>query len=130
MVENNSFNRSDRVFVDECGVKWKLMRFIERTATNIHHIISRKENQKFNVHDERNKMEIKIRIHDALNRLYWDKQTPRKQLAFMLEIRKPVLSPWVRQELFTILDLPDDMFYHESLIKCKKKKNSEMSSKT
>lgn len=130
MAENNSFNNSDRVFVDESGVKRKILRVIEATATNIHHIISRKQKDKFNVHDERNKMTISMRVHDALNRLYWDKQTPRKQLAFMLDIRKPVLSPWVKQALFDILELPDDVFYHQELIKCKKNKNIGTNSKT
>lgn len=114
------------------GVEYRLLKIIDATATNIHHIISRKEKEIFNVHDERNKMTINMRVHDALNRLYWNKQTPRKQLAFMLDIWKPVLSPWVKNALFDILNLPDDVFYHIDLIKCKKKKNknSETNSKT
>ena len=63
-------NTVDRVFVDNNGIRRKIMRVIDATATNIHHIISRKEKEIFNVHDERNKMEINMRIHDALNRLY------------------------------------------------------------
>lgn len=88
-------------------------------------MISRKENKKFNVHIDKNKLEISMRVHDALNRLFWDKQNPRKQLEFMFNIWKEVLSPWVKQELYTILSLPDDMFYHEDLIKDGKKKKTK-----
>lgn len=117
--ENN--HRLDDDLVVRDWVEYRLQRIIDATATNIHHILSRKEKEKFNVHCERNKMRINMRVHDALNRLYWNRQTPRKQLAFMLDIWKPALSPWVKQALFDILDLPDDVFYHSDLIKCKKK---------
>ena len=120
----NNCNRDNIINLN--GFEYRLQRIIDATATNIHHIISRKEKEKFNVHDERNKMKINMRLHDALNRFYWDKQTPRKQLAFMLDIWKPVLSPLVKNALFDILNLPDDVFYHIDLIKCKKKKQKNI----
>ena len=49
---------------------YRFNKFIESTATDIHHVISRKENKKFNVHIDRNKLEINMRVHDALNRLF------------------------------------------------------------
>lgn len=104
------------------GIDYRLLRVIDKTATNIHHVISRKEINKFNTNHERNKLRINMRIHDALNRLFGDKQNPKKQLEFMFNIRKEVLSPWVRNELYTILTLPDDMFYHQDLIKNGKNK--------
>lgn len=99
------------------GKTYRLQRIIDKTATNIHHIISRKERNHLNTNHERNKMKINMRLHDALNRFYGDKQNPKKQLEFMFNIWKEVLSPGVRQELYTLFTLPDDMFYHEDLLK-------------
>lgn len=65
---------------------------------------------------------IKRRTHIALNNLFEDKQEPKKQLAMMLEIWKSALSTGVRNELYTLLTLPDDMFYNENLINGKYKK--------
>ena len=121
---DKDFNYRDRILTID-NVPYRLLRVIDKTATNIHHVISRKENKKFNVHIDRNKLEINMRVHDALNRLFWDKQNPRKQLEFMLNIWKEVLSPWVKQELYTILSLPDDVFYHKDLIKDDKKKKTK-----
>ena len=64
----NNFNRDNIINLN--GVEYRLQRIIDATATNIHHIISRKEKEKFNVHDERNKMKINMRLHDSLNRFY------------------------------------------------------------
>lgn len=64
----NNCNRDNIINLN--GVEYRLQRIIDATATNIHHIISRKEKEKFNVHDERNKMKINMRLHDALNRFY------------------------------------------------------------
>jgi transcriptional regulatory protein LevR len=65
-----------------------------------------------------------------LNSFFKDKQNPREQLQKLFEIVKPVLSPWVRNELYTILYQTDDeMFYIQELLrwkqKQKKKKNQE-----
>jgi hypothetical protein len=45
----------------------------------------------------------------------------------MYHIWKSVLSPWVKQELYTLFNLPDDMFYNEKLVKNGKKKKTENS---
>ena len=113
---DKDLNYRDRIITIN-GIDYRLLRVIDNTATNIHHRISRKEANKFNTNHERNKLKINMRVHDALNRFFWDRQNPRKQLEFMFNIRKDVLSPGVRQELYTILTLPDDMFYHTDLIK-------------
>jgi hypothetical protein len=43
-----------------------------------------------------------------------DKQNPRDQFKKIFELVKPVLSEWVRHELYTILYMTDDkMFYNE-----------------
>jgi hypothetical protein len=66
---DKDFNYRDRVITLD-NVNYRLLKCIDKTATNLHHIISRKENKKFNVHHERNKMVINMRVHDALNRLF------------------------------------------------------------
>lgn len=104
---------------------WKLYKLnllIDRTATDIHHIISKKEINKFKVNDDKNKIRIQRRKHVALNNFFLDSQDPKKQLRVMYDIRKTALSPWVRNELYTLLSLPDDMFYDEDLLKWKKTK--------
>lgn len=104
------------------GELYRYNKFIESTATDIHHVISRKERDKFYVNDDNNLLEIKKRTHAALNQLFWDKQNPKKQLEFMYHIRENVLSPWVKQELYTLFNLSDDMFYNEKLVKNGKKR--------
>jgi hypothetical protein len=41
----------------------------------------------------------------------------------MFDIWKSALSTGVRNELYTLLTLPDDMFYNENLINGKHKRN-------
>lgn len=62
------------------------------------------------------------REHRALNAFFKDKQNPRDQLLKVFNLVKPVLSPWVKQELEIILNCDDDLFYREELLKWKKKK--------
>lgn len=78
---------------------------------------------KYNVNIDENKVKIKKIEHIALNNFFRDKQNPREQLQKVFEIVKPVLSPWVRKELYTILyEADDDLFYIPELLKWKKKK--------
>lgn len=85
----------------------------------------------YNTNIEQNKVKINRRKHVALNAFFWDKQSPREQLLEVLNLVKPVLSHWVKQELDIILNqTTDDMFYIPELIKQKwKKKKSEQSLK-
>lgn len=59
------------------------------------------------------------REHRALNAFFKDKQNPRDQLLKVFNIVKPVLSPWVKQELEIILNCDDDLFYTPELLKKK-----------
>ena len=66
------------------------------------------------------------REHIALNNYFKDKQNPREQFKKVYETVKNVLSPGVRQELYTILyEADDDMFYIPELLKKKKKKDNK-----
>ena len=86
---------------------------------------------KYNTNAEENKVRISRRKHIALNQFFGDKQSPREQLIEVFNLVKPVLTPWVRNELHTILELTDDeMFYIPEVLKWnttkqKKKKKSE-----
>lgn len=104
------------------GISYKLNRVIPPEEEDNHHIISRKEKARFKVWEPENIVRIKRRTHVALNNLFENKQEPRKQLQMMYEIWKSALSPWVRQELDLIINLPDDMFYNENLLNGKHKR--------
>jgi len=113
----------DRPRVIECGgISYKLNRIIPPDEEDNHHIISRKEKARFKVNNEENIVRIKRRTHVALNNLFENRQEPRKQLQMMYDIWKSALSVGVRNELYTLLTLPDDMFYNENLINGKNKK--------
>lgn len=121
-MRKKNHERPNRI-VEINWVQWKLNRVIDKTATDIHHIISRKKSE-FKVNEPDNLVRIPRRKHIALNNLYGMKQTPKEQLREMYEIWKTALSRWVRNELWTILNLPDDMFYNETLLKDGKKKKT------
>lgn len=119
---DNNCNRIGNIMVID-GVQYKLCKLIDRTATDIHHIIWKKYRHKYNTNAEENKTRINRRMHVALNSFFWDKQSPREQLQQLFEIVKPVLSNWVRQELYTILyECDDDLFYIDEVLRWKKKK--------
>lgn len=108
---------------------WKLYKLnlvVDRSVTDLHHIMWKKNRNKYNTNIEQNKTRISRREHIALNNFFQDKQSPREQLQKVFEIVKPVLSPWVRHELYTILfECDDDMFYIPELLKWKKKKSEK-----
>lgn len=103
-------------------VTYKLNRVIPSEEEDNHHIISRKEKARFKVWEPENIVRIKRKTHVALNNLFENRQEPRKQLQMMYEIWKTALSPWVRQELDLLINLPDDMFYNENLLNGKHKR--------
>lgn len=103
-------------------VTYKLNRVIPPEEEDNHHIISRKEKARFKVWLPENIVRITRRTHVALNNLFENRQEPRKQLQMMYEIWKTALSPWVRQELDLLINLPDDMFYNENLLNGKHKR--------
>lgn len=117
-------NRPDRI-VEKNWKLYKLNLIIDKTATDLHHLLGQKYKNKYNVNVEQNKVRIPRRKHVALNQFFQDKQSPREQLIEVFNLVKPVLSPWVRNELYTILELTDDdMFYIPEVLKWKKKKKS------
>ena len=117
-------NRINRVVTVD-GTEYRLQRIIDKTATDIHHIIGKCNRMKYNTNAEENKVRINRREHVALNQYFLDKQDPRQQLLKVFNLVKQVLSPGVRNELYTILELTDDeMFYIPEVLKWQKKKKS------
>ena len=121
MSTNHKMKNKPRI-LEMDGISYKLNRIIPPEEEDNHHIISRKEKARFKVWEPENIVRIKRRTHVALNNLFENKQEPRKQLQMMYDIWKSALSIGVRNELWTILNLPDDMFYNENLINGKHKK--------
>jgi len=107
-------------------VQWKLNRVVEKTATDLHHIMWRCNRHLYNIDINENKIRMERREHIALNNYFKDKQNPREQFKKVYETVKNVLSPGVRKELYTILyEADDDMFYIPELLKKKKKKDNK-----
>ena len=109
--------------VQKDWVTYKLNRIIPYDEEDNHHIISKRLKDRFKVWEPDNIVRIKRRTHVALNNLFENRQNPKEQLAMMFDIWKTALSTWVRQELWTILNLPDDMFYNENLINGRHKRS-------
>lgn len=123
---DNNRNRIDYI-TDVDWVQYKLCKVIDKTATDIHHIMWRCNRNKYNTNIDKNKVRINRRLHVALNSFFGDKQNPRDQLKQVFEIVKPVLSEWVKKELYTILyEADDDLFYTPELLKWKKKKKQKI----
>ena len=107
-------------------VQWKLNRVVDKTATDLHHIVWRCNRHLYNIDIKENKIRMERREHIALNNYFGDKQNPREQFKKVYETVKNVLSPGVRKELYTILyEADDDMFYIPELLKKKKKKDNK-----
>lgn len=104
-------------------VEYKLNRVVDATQKDIHHTIWLSlRHQWYDVNNPINKQVIQRRKHIALNNFFWwEAQAPHLQLRQCLELRKDVLSDWVREELYTLLTLDREDFYKEELIKEKRK---------
>ena len=109
-------NYRDRILTID-NVPYRLLRVIDRTSTNLHHIMWRCNRNKYNTNIEQNLVRISEREHDALNRYFKDKQNPREQLRKVFDLVKPVLSAGVRHELEIILSCEDELFYIPELLK-------------
>ena len=121
-MRKKSHERPNRI-VEINWVQRKLNRVVDRTATDLHHIMWRCNKHLYNVNIDENKIRMERREHIALNNYFRDKQNPREQLKKVFETVKQVLAPWVRRELYTILyEADDEMFYIPELLKWKKKK--------
>lgn len=129
-MTKKNHERPNRI-VEINWVQWKLNRVIDRTATDLHHIMGQCNKHLYNVWIDQNKIRMPRRDHVALNNFFKDKQNPRDQLKTVYEIVKNVLTPWVKRELYTILyETDDEMFYIDELLKWKKKKKQKTDTNT
>jgi len=118
------FNMEPKI-IQKDWVTYKLNRVIPYDEYDNHHIISKKLRDRFRVWEPENIVRIQRRTHVALNNLFENKQNPKEQLQMMYNIWKSALSIGVRNELYTLLTLPDDMFYNENLINGKHKRRKK-----
>lgn len=105
--------------------EYALHKVIPSDMKDVHHIISKKLINTFNVNDPKNKILLQRRKHIHLNWLFLDHQNPRDQLKDMLDIRNTALSEKVRQTLYDILALDNEEFYDSRLIKSKKSRKKQ-----
>lgn len=111
--------------IEKNGKKYKLNLIIEKTATDIHHILWLKYKNQYNVNIPQNKKRIPRRFHVNYNNFVEDKQNPRDAFKIVYELTKEILSPGVREILETVIyKTDDDLFYIPEIIKWKKKKNT------
>jgi len=103
------------------GETFHLNKQIPADAKSEHHIIGKMNRIQYNTNEKINRIMISDRKHQALNRFFLQSQSPHEQLRDMVKLWEPVLSEWVKEELYAILSLPRDLFYDESLIKDKHK---------
>ena len=123
-MRKKKHERPNRI-VEIDWVQRKLNRVIDKTATNLHHIMGQCNRHLYNTNIDQNKIRMSEREHVALNNYFGNKQNPREQLKKVFETVKTVLTPWIRRELYTILyDTDDEMFYIPELLKWKKKKTT------
>ena len=89
---SRSKERPNRI-VEINGVQRKLNRVIDKTATDLHHIMGQCNKHLYHVNIDENKIRMERREHIALNNYFRDKQNPREQLKKVFETVKTVLSP-------------------------------------
>lgn len=125
---DKTFNNRNRI-VTIGNDSYRLVKLIDKTASDLHHIIGRMNQHKYNVRAKENLIRIPRRKHVALNSFFGDKQNPREQFKEVYELTKSVLSEWVRRELYTLLyEADDELFYIPEVLKTwKKKKKSGLS---
>ena len=88
----------------------------KRRDKNVHHILGQVYREKYRINLPQNKIVVDVAKHQALNRLVDCKQSPKEQLAILfLEWRNPVLSDKIRENLFKVLNTPDEEFYIEEI---------------
>lgn len=102
-------------------INWEeyiLHKRIPSDLEDVHHIISKKLINTFKVNDPKNKVKLQRIKHVHLNWLFWaEAQNPKAQLEVMYNIWKTALSEEVRQALYDILSLDDEVFYDYDLVK-------------
>lgn len=117
---DKNLNSSNRI-ITVGGNSYRLQRVIDKTESDLHHLIWKKYRHQYRTNTKENIVKINRRKHIALNQFFWDKQSPREQLLEVFNLVKPVLSEWVKQELQVVLNCDDDLFYIPEVLHGKKR---------
>ena len=121
-MRKKNHERPNRI-VEINWVQWKLNRVIDKTATDLHHIMGQCNRHNYNVNIEQNKIRIPRKDHIDYNNFVKDKQNPREALQKMYEMCKQVLRQDIRDVFVELLyNTDDEDFYIPELLKWKKKK--------
>ena len=114
--------KSDK-YVEKNWKLYKMNLVIDKTATDIHHILGQKYRNQYNVYVPENKIVIPRWKHVDYNNFVREKQNPREAMQQLYEMCKQVLSIWVRDIFETVLyKTDDDLFYIPEVLKWKKRK--------
>ena len=114
--------KSDK-YVEKNWKLYKMNLVIDKTATDIHHILGQKYRNQYNVYVPENKIVIPRWKHVDYNNFVREKQNPREAMQQLYEMCKQVLSIWVRDIFETVLyKTDDDLFYIPEVLKWKKHK--------
>lgn len=89
----------------------------KRNPETIHHIIGRCNRLRARVEEDTNKTILNLFEHQAFNTLFKENQCPQEQLRVMYKIRESTLSQYSKELIEMLLDLPENMFYKENLLK-------------
>lgn len=118
---------NDRI-VEKNWKLYKLNLIIDKTATDLHHIMGQCNRNKYNVNIKQNKIRIPRLEHINYNNFVRDKQNPRQAIAKMYEMCKQVLREDIRDIFEELLYHTDDEnFYIPELLKWKKGKKDTTS---
>lgn len=114
---------SDERIIEKDWKLYKLNLIVDRTATDLHHIIGQRYRNQYNVNAPENKVRISRRFHINYNNFVEDKQNPRDLFKIAYELTKQVLTPGVREILETVIYKTDDeLFYIPEVLKNGKNK--------
>lgn len=105
-------------------VWWKeyaLHRVIDKTATNVHHLLQRAERSRFNVDADENKVRMLQREHQALHQYFTNERDPQAQLRKHFNLTRWVIKEDIAEQLEELLNLPIEDFYKSNLVKWKRK---------
>ena len=125
---------SDDRIVEKNWKLYKLNLIVDKTATDLHHIIGQKYRNEYNVNAPENKKRIPRRFHINYNNFVEDKQNPRDLFKIAYELTKEVLTPGVKEILETVIYKTDDeLFYIPEVLKNgknRKKRKKNMQTRT
>ena len=88
-----------------------------RKAHNRHHLIAKsRAKEGFNINEEENVINMRIKVHEALHGLFANK-TPKAQIKEWLRLHEGILTPQAKYAIKRIAGMSDEEFYKPNLLK-------------